>query len=325
MCDENKYIRFDWAVKHMLRDKANFSVLEGLITVLIGEPVKIIEILESEGNQENAEDKFNRVDIKARNDKGHIIIVEVQLTRQYYYLQRILYGAAKTITEHIALGDKYDKISKIYSISILYCDMSTGKDYIYKGKTTFTGMFTNDQLMAITKDENTGKVIKKLPEEIFPEYFLIRVNNFDKIPENAIDEWVDYLKTGRIKENTTAPGLKEAREKLLYLRMSDSERIAYDRHVDNIMVQNDSFDTAKTEGYLAGHEVGHMEGLKEGRAEGRAEGIAEGIAEGRAEGIAEGERVMAMTMAKRLIENGMSLNEVANITGLAQEYILENI
>ena len=52
MNSENKYIRFDWAAKRMLRDKANFAVLEGLITVLIGEAVHIIEILESEGNRE---------------------------------------------------------------------------------------------------------------------------------------------------------------------------------------------------------------------------------------------------------------------------------
>ena len=77
----NKYIRFDWAVKRMLRDKANFAVLEGLITVLTGEDVKIEELLESEGNQDSSNDKFNRVDIKAKNSKGDIIIVEVQLTR----------------------------------------------------------------------------------------------------------------------------------------------------------------------------------------------------------------------------------------------------
>ena len=101
----NKYIRFDWAVKRMLRDKANFAVLEGLITVLLGEKVTICEILESEGNQEHAADKFNRVDIKARNSKDEIIIVEVQLTRQLYYLQRMLYGVSKAITEHIGIGE----------------------------------------------------------------------------------------------------------------------------------------------------------------------------------------------------------------------------
>ena len=74
----DKYIRFDWAIKRLLRQKANFDVLEGFLTVLLGEAVKIIEILESESNQQMADDKFNRVDIKAKNDKDEIIIIEVQ-------------------------------------------------------------------------------------------------------------------------------------------------------------------------------------------------------------------------------------------------------
>ena len=94
---DNSYIRFDWFMKHMLRDKSNFEILEGFISVLLGEDVKIEEILESEGNQESDDDKFNRVDIKAKNSKGHLIIVEVQLTRQLYYLQRIVFYIVNTV------------------------------------------------------------------------------------------------------------------------------------------------------------------------------------------------------------------------------------
>ena len=104
---QDRYIRFDWAIKRLLRQKANFDVLEGFLTVFLGEPIRIIEILESEGNQETVDDKFNRVDIKARNSKDEIIIIEVQNTRELYYLERILYGVAKAITEHISLGDSY--------------------------------------------------------------------------------------------------------------------------------------------------------------------------------------------------------------------------
>ena len=143
---ENKYVRFDWAVKRMLRDKANFAVLEGLITVLLGEKIVINELLESESNQESGDAKFNRVDIKARNSKGEIIIVEVQLTRQLYYLQRMLYGVSKAITEHIQIGNKYDQVKKVYSINILYFDLGKGSDYLYHGKTIFTGVHTGDQL-----------------------------------------------------------------------------------------------------------------------------------------------------------------------------------
>lgn len=65
MCQDNTYIRFDWAIKHILRDKANFDILEGFISVLLGEEIKIEELLESESNQDSDTDKFNRVDIKA--------------------------------------------------------------------------------------------------------------------------------------------------------------------------------------------------------------------------------------------------------------------
>lgn len=74
---KDRYIRFDWAIKRLLRQKANFGVLEGFLTVFLGEKVTIVEILESESNQVSITDKFNRLDIKAKNDKGEIILVEV--------------------------------------------------------------------------------------------------------------------------------------------------------------------------------------------------------------------------------------------------------
>ena len=246
----NKYIRFDWAVKRMLRDKANFAVLEGLITVLTGEVVKIEELLESEGNQETASDKFNRVDIKAKNDKGEIIIVEVQLTRQLYFLQRMLYGVSKAITEHIEIGNKYDKVKKVYSINILYFDLGKGSDYLYHGKTVFTGVHTNDRLEVNTKEADELRM--RVPEDIFHEYYIIRVNEFNSVANTPIEEWLDYLKNNRIKDDTSTPGLKEARQKLLYLTMSDKERRAYDEHMDDIMVQNDVLDTAEEKGVIKG-------------------------------------------------------------------------
>ena len=246
----NKYIRFDWAVKRMLRDKANFAVLEGLITVMTGEQVKIVEILESEGNQESAADKFNRVDIKAKNDKGDIIIVEVQLTRQLYYLQRMLYGVSKAITEHIEIGNKYDKVKKVYSINILYFDLGQGSDYLYHGKTVFTGVHTGDRLKVNTREAD--EIRMTVPEDVFPEYYIIRVNEFYDVARTPIEEWLYYLKNNRIKDDTSTPGLKEARQRLLYMTMTDAERKAYDAHMDDIMVQNDVLDTAKMEGRAEG-------------------------------------------------------------------------
>ena len=227
---QDRYIRFDWAIKRLLRQKANFDVLDGFLTVMLREEVRILEILESEGNQESADDKFNRVDIKAKNSKDEIIIVEIQNTREVHYLERILYGVAKAITEHISLGEGYQKVKKVYSISILYFDLGVGTDYIYHGQNHFTGVHTGDRLRINTRDRDA--VVTRLPASIFPEYILIRVNEFDKVASTPLDEWIKYLKDGTIRPDTTTPGLREAREKLKYYSMSSSERHAYDEHLN---------------------------------------------------------------------------------------------
>lgn len=320
MEEGNVYIRFDWAMKHMLREKANFEILEGLISVLLGEEVKIEEILESESNQENDTDKFNRVDIKAKNSKGHIIIVEVQLTRQLHYLQRILYGTCKTITEHIKLGEKYDRVKKVYSISLLYCEFGEGDDYIYKGTTSFKGLHTGTDLIIHTREE--GVIVPHLPETVFPEYFLLRVNSYDKLPDTPLEEWMTYLKTGMVKEDTRTPGLQQVREKLRVLSMTKAERAAYDRHLDNIMVQNDVLDTARAEGLAEGLAEGMAMGKAEGRAQGLVEGRAEGLAEGRAEGFAEGRTEARQESIRFMLSLGISAEAIAAKYGMTPEEVI---
>ena len=292
---QDKYIRFDWAIKRLLRQKANFDVLEGFLTVFLGEKITIVDILESEGNQQSADDKFNRVDIKARNSKDEIIIVEIQNTRELYYLERILYGVAKAITEHIHLGEQYYKVKKIYSISILYFDIGKGTDYLYHGQNKFIGVHTGDQLQVNVKEE--GAIKTRMPAEIFPEYILIRVNEFDKVAVTPLDEWMKYLKDGVIQPDTTAPGLREAQEKLKYYSMTPQERHAYDEHLSAIMIQNDVLDTAK------------LEGRMEGRMEGRAEGLVEGRTEER------------LSNARSMKVLGVSFDIISQVTGLSKEEI----
>lgn len=299
----DKYIRFDWAIKRLLRQKANFGVLEGFLTVFLNEPIKIVDILESEGNQQQTNDKFNRVDIKAKNSKGEIIIVEIQNTSELYYLERVLYGVAKAITEHINLGNTYKEVKKVYSISILYFDLGKGSDYIYVGQNNFVGLHTQDHLVISTKEKDT--IVRKSPSEIFPTYILVRVNEFNKVAKSPLEEWVEYLKNGVISPETQAPGLQEAREKLKYYSMSDAERYAYDEHINAIMIQNDVLGNAR------------LEGMEEGKAEGRAEGRVEGRAEGKAEGRAEEKN----DIARKMLANGLSIEQIALITGLTEPEI----
>ena len=102
------YIRFDWAMKRLLRNKTNHAVLEGLLLSLIGKKIVIKHFLESEGNQEDLLDKYNRVDILAEDEDGELIIIEIQNSHEITYFHRMLYGVSKAITEYIDKGDDHD-------------------------------------------------------------------------------------------------------------------------------------------------------------------------------------------------------------------------
>lgn len=295
MNEDNRYVRFDWAAKRMLRNKADFVVFEGLISVLLGEKITIVELLESEGNQNYEDDKFNRVDIKAKNSKDEIILVEIQQTRELYYLQRVLYGVAKAITEHISRGQSCKNVKKVYSINIIYFDLGQGADYLYHGQMKLTGVHTGDALLIGQRDRDALRM--QAPEEVFPEYYIIRVNEFNKLATTPLEEWLEYLKTGHIDEDTTAPGLLEARERLEYLKMDRKQRAEYDNHLDILMYQNDVLEGAKQEG------------------------LAEGRAEGRLEGRLEGEKNKAAEIARQLKSMGLSIEDVAKATGLTVDEV----
>ena len=326
---KDRYIRFDWAIKRLLRQKANFDVLDGFLTVFLNQKVKVIEILESESNQQDATDKFNRVDIKAKDEKGDIIIVEVQNTTELYYLERILYGVAKAITEHIDLGNSYKEVKKIYSISILYFDLGKGSDYLYVGQNNFVGVHTKDQLQVNAKER--GTIVKKSPSDIFPEYILVRVNEFNKVAVTPLEEWIEYLKNGEIRPDTQAPGLQEARKKLQYYSMNDADRLAYDKHIDSVMIQNDVLESARDEGLAQGMAQGMAQGIEKGIAQGIEKGIAQGIEKGMAQGIEkgiaqgieQGAQREKIALAKKLIAKGLSIPEISEITNLSTKDLQE--
>ena len=127
-------ISFDWAMKRLLRQKANFEVLEGFLSELLCRKIIIKNIGESEGNKTDKNDKWNKVDILVEADGKELVIIELQYDSENDYFQRMLYGVSKAVTEHIHEGDPYSAIRKVYSINIVYFDLGKGDDYVYHDK-----------------------------------------------------------------------------------------------------------------------------------------------------------------------------------------------
>ena len=277
------YIRFDWAMKRLLRKKANYAVLEGLLTTLLEEKVTIQKLLESESNQEDEFDKYNRVDMLAENSKGELVLIEVQNNNEYAYFQRMLFGASKLVTEYINRGQGYDKVRKVYSVNIVYFSLGHGKDFVYHGKTEFVGIHEGDILELSPFQKQTFKVDRV--SQLYPEYYILKVNDFNRVAKTPLEEWIYYLNTGNVPEHATAPGLDKVKEQLKLDRMSREELNAYYKHLDNIVILRDNIETERAEG----------------RAEGRAE--------------------TQTAIARNLKSLGMSNEQIAQATGLTEEEI----
>jgi len=225
-----KLIRFDWAVKKLLRNKTNFGILEGFLSELLFEDIRIEKILESEGNQETENDKYNRVDILTQNSKNELIIVEIQNTYEIDFFHRMIYGASKALIENISLGQPYSEIKKVISINVVYFDLGQGKDYVYKGKTNFEGLHEKDTLQLSIQQIQT--FTKKEISDFFPEYYIIKVNKFDDIAKDTLDEWVYFLKNSEVKDEFKAKGLAEAKEVLDTMRLDKEQQYGYNRYLD---------------------------------------------------------------------------------------------
>jgi len=250
--NNKKLIRFDWAMKTLLRDKANFDVLEGFLCALLEDDnIKIINILESETNSENENDKFNRVDLLVQDSQNRRIYIEIQNTRETDYLESLIYSSSKIIVENQNLGDDFRNISKVISISILYFNLGFGDDYIYYGTTEFKGLNTGNKF-TVKKRVNISETLepkyKFTEKKIFPEYYIITVERYKNIIKKRIDEWIYMIKNNEIAEGSTSKNIDKAKQKLAEINMTEIQKKTYEKYLINSARDKDVMDTAKEEG-----------------------------------------------------------------------------
>jgi predicted transposase/invertase (TIGR01784 family) len=295
-------ISFDWAMKKLLRSKANFGILAGFLSELLFTDITIIDILESETNRETDKNKQNRVDIKVRDADDQLILIEVQYSREQDYLFRILFETSKCIAEHLKKNETYDNVVKVISVSILYFDFCKGNDYIYHGTTEFIGMHNKSELLLNEAQKKLFSIDTVV--DIFPEHYIINIKNFDDVVTDTLDEWIYFLKNEEIKDDFQAKGLLEAQEALDVLKLNEAEKVAYDEHQKQI--RHDASNYKST--YILG------------RVEGKEKGIEEGIEIGTEKGIEIGKEEVAVNLIKTDL---MTDKQIAQATGLRVEQIAQ--
>ncbi len=287
--NNKRLIRFDWAMKTLLRDKANFDILEGFLSALLEDDnIQILNILESETNQKDEDDKFVRVDLLVLDSQNRKIYIEIQNTRETDYLESLLYSTSKIIVEHQKISQSFADISKVISISILYFNLGLGDDYIYYGTTKFKGLNTGEPLIIKKREEIPDALAPKykmVEKEIFPEYYLITVQRYQNIIRKRIDEWIYIFKNNEVAEGSCSKNIDKAAEKLLEINMSEEEHKLYEKYMVNFVRDIDVLNTARIEGEI------------KGKIEGKIE------------------------IAQQMLQVGEPVDKIARYTGLSEEQI----
>ena len=307
---EREIISFDYAIKNILRDKANFDILSGFLTELLRKPVSVQEILESEGNTSFPDGKVNRLDLKAKIDNGEIAVFEIQFFDQIDFLGKALFNVCKAVVEQVSGGELFD-VKKVYSINIAYFGMGAKKEYVFVANLTeFKGVHFNE---VIPFSQNLDP-LSKAPIAIHPEYFLILPKKYDEkngeekeASKSKFDEWVYVLKNSSVKSNFTAAGIQAAGEKLDVLKMTPEQRAEYERKKITDMSQKSQLYTAELKGEKRGMEKGMEKGEAIGLEKEKEQAVIRGHKKGYSiDTISEFTDLSTDQILKILKENGLT-------------------
>lgn len=258
--------------------------MEGFLSELLKEDITIEQILESESNQELAGQKFNRVDLLALNSKKQLIIIELQVDSKADYFYRIgrpmpLFATSKAVVEHFGLGDEYKNIKKVYSVNIVYFDLGQGEDYVYHGRTEFRGLHTEDVLGLSTRQKKGFSLEQVF--EIYPEYYILKINKFNNLAKDTLDEWLYYFKNNEIRPGSVAKGLALVQQKLEFEDLSPADRSAYIKAIENTVIERDVMETKYEDGREEGRQKGIEEGMEKGMENATRQGILRALQQGK--------------------------------------------
>ena len=288
-------LKNDYAFKRLLGVEENKPILQDFLECVLGlEPSEIegLELLDKELKKDHAEDRTGILDIQIRLKNGTLIDVEMQLVWDVSFAARCLFYWSKMYTRDFKSGDHYSSLRKCISINII------GEGYNL-----------DDELHSKYLLMNPNNHVE------FPHFMELHFLNLEKIKgtlisneitkENRLANWLKFINATSQKERdmlaTTSPILAILNEQVGKINLSPEEERLYESRMklrsDIVSIQESSFNR------------------------GIEKGIERGIERGRKEGREEGSYTKAIETAKKLLEMGIPIENIAIATGLQIEEI----
>jgi predicted transposase/invertase (TIGR01784 family) len=291
MSDKN-LISFDYAIKYLLKDKADYDIVEGFISALIGEegykPVKIKSLLESESNKETRGLKKSIADLIVEDEDGNNYIIEIDRSYTDLFLHKACFNSSRLIVDNIGTNQDYLKIKKVFHINLLYFPLKNfnSKAPLHHGKVIFHEI---DNLNPLDVHLTDSRKHHFDIHNVFPEYFIISIALFDGIVRKEIDEWLYMMQNSEVREDFKSPYMKKVAERLNILKMNQIERSKYYDYVSESLKGRDYIVSAREEGI----QIGEAKGIEQGKIE----------------------------IAKKMLTKNKTMEEIIELTELSYEQI----
>ncbi len=290
---DHPLISFDYAIKYLLKDKGDYEIVEGFISALLKsygyKDVKIISLLDTESNKENKKGKRSLADLVVEDDEHNKYIVEIERQYKDSFIHKACFNTSRLIVDHLGEQMDYMKIVKVFHISLLY--FPVGKGAIHHGQTVIREMETKEKLTVHITDPKTKEIICDATD-ILPEYFFISVPLFNDRLEKEMDDWLYVLKYDDIPETYHSPYMQRVADKLSILKMTPDERNTYYVYMKQMYSDRDELQAAITKGELKGREEERKKYEEKIR-----------------------------NMARKMLANGTSIEEVSEVTGFSIEAV----
>lgn len=242
--------KVDFVFKRIFGNEKHPNILISFLNAVMKpiDPIKSVQIRNSDIEKEHIEDKYSRLDIKAITNNGEHINIEIQVKNEYNMIKRSLYYWSKMFENQIVEGDNYDKLSKTVCINIL--------DFKYLKSDNFHNTY---RLKEITTNEELTDTMELHFIEI-PK--LRKLDNTEEISD-MLEAWIAFIQSPASavveKLEMSKKEIKEAKDELLRLSGDDKERERYEMRKESLLEQNSLLANAEKKGIEKGRQEGIIE------------------------------------------------------------------
>ena len=297
MISDKPLVSFDYGIKYLLRDKGDYSIVEGFISALLKtkgyKDIKIVALLESESNKEDSKNKRSLADLIVEDEDHNKYIIEIERNVKDSFIHKSLFNTSRLIVDNLAQREDYTQILKVFHISLLYFPIGNGNGSIYHGKTIMHEIETHEKLSVHIKNKETNEVFDAT--DILPEYFYISVPLFNDRLEKEIDDWLHVMKYDEVPKNYHSPYMTQVADKLSILKMTKDERNNYSYYQKILYNDRDELQAAEARGEVRGEARGEARGVEKRNIE----------------------------IAERMLQENTNINFISSVTGLSTDDLLK--